>query len=656
MTKVRFTFVDVQGNPLPSMEFKLLLRRASFNVEDVGVVLPEELEVVTDLQGQVIVDLWPLKSAYRIQVADEYAEVCAPMNWSFYVPQSDAIIEAQTLFLVPPPSNVPWDEEAIGKITQAVQDTADNANSASLSAEKAAQGAASVVGDVADAKAAAIAAKTSETNAGLSKTAAAASATSAGNSATIATTKASEASQSAIQASSSASTAVQAKDSALLASTSANNAATSALASKDSAAVSASSANTSAGTATTKASEASASAAAALASKNSAATSATEALASKNSAAVSATAAKTSETNAANSASTASTAGAAAGKTAAEAVVDGKQDKNTNLTFLSALTPLANAVITYNAGGNGYVAKPVTDFVLAGQYGIGAITSPRLPGDNANAQLPAGNYHTAGSWTGSVIAGSASNNQGTLEVTPWGIATYIRQRWSSIMSAIGTYERFCVLGVWGEWIKVLHEGDSVWGTGKTLPLAVDMFNLPGTGFYYSNPGGGTLNPMSNAAGAVMHVAGSRGFQLWGGDDTLLFRGFTGGLHQPARTIYHDGNAVGSVGAGAIVEMGSSYLGEWTKFAGGLVIMRAAATTTPLILANAMTIFSVTLPTALAVNNGIESLVPTVTPTLSNDHYGALGASSSTTTASVVIRNGAVPQTFQVKLLVIGRWK
>ena len=199
-------------------------------------------------------------------------------------------------------------------------------------------------------------------------------------------------------------------------------------------------------------------------------------------------------------------------------------------------------------------------------------------------------------------------------------------------------------------------GPGAFGLGGGSAHASDLFALPGSGFYYSNPSGGTQNPLINIAGSVLHAQGARGFQLWGGDNTLLLRGYTGNTFQPTRTIYHDGNAVGSVDAGAIVEMGSSALGEWTKFAGGLIIMRTVATTTPLILANAITIFSVTLPTALAVNNGIESIVPTVSPILNNDQYGAVAASTTTTTSSVVIRNGAVPQTFRVKLLVIGRWK
>lgn len=221
MTKVRFTFVDVQGNPLPLLEFKILLRRASFNIEDVGVALPEELNVTTDASGQVIVELWPLKAAYRVQVADEYEELCGKLNWSFYVPQTDEIIEAQTLFLVPPPNNIPWDEEAMGKITQAVQDTQDNkeaaaqsaadakvsAEAADVDADAAALSASQAASSAGDAQASKNAAKGSEDAAAALSEQARLSAVNAGNSANAASQSATAAANSASTATSAGSTA-----------------------------------------------------------------------------------------------------------------------------------------------------------------------------------------------------------------------------------------------------------------------------------------------------------------------------------------------------------------------------------------------------------------------------------------------------------------
>ena len=121
-------------------------------------------------------------------------------------------------------------------------------------------------------------------------------------------------------------------------------------------------------------------------------------------------------------------------------------------------------------------------------------------------------------------------------------------------------------------------GPGAFGLGSGAPGAADLFALPGSGFYYSNPGGGTLNPMSNAAGLTLHAGGGNsgggGFQLYGRDNTFLFRGFTNGAHSATRMVYHDGNAVGLVGAGAIIESGSNSNGEFTKFADGTLICRA----------------------------------------------------------------------------------
>lgn len=220
MTKVRFTFVDVQGNPLPLLDFKILLRRASFNIEDVGVILPEEMDVVTDASGQVIVELWPLKTAYRVRIAPEHEELCGKLNWAFYVPHSDEIIEAQTLFLEPPPSPVPWDEEAMGKITQAVQDTQDNkeasaqsaadakvsAEAADVDADAAALSASQAASSAGDALASKNAAKGSEDAAALLAEQARVSAVNSGNSATASAGSATAAANSASTAASAGTT------------------------------------------------------------------------------------------------------------------------------------------------------------------------------------------------------------------------------------------------------------------------------------------------------------------------------------------------------------------------------------------------------------------------------------------------------------------
>lgn len=327
MTKVRFTFVDVQGNPLPGMEFKLLLRRASFNIEDVGVTLPEELVVTTDEQGKALVDLWPLKAAYRIQIAEEFEEICGKLNWSFYVPHSTEIIEAQTLFLVPPPTNVPWDEAALAKITQAVQDTHNDAVSALDSAKRAEIGATTAVASADTAVKAATAANASQQ-------ATAQYEASARTSAGTATTKAAEATASATAAKASETSATASKTSATASATAAAGSAAEAKAEKVAAGNSAT------------------------ASAASAAEAKAEKVAAGNSATAAAGSASTALTQAGVATTQAGTATTQADRAKTEAdrataATDGKQPLNANLTGLSLLTSANDRLPFFNGGGGG---------------------------------------------------------------------------------------------------------------------------------------------------------------------------------------------------------------------------------------------------------------------------------------------------------------
>lgn len=252
MTKVRFTFNHVEGGPMANMEFTLLLSRASFNEEDIGVVLPESVVVTTNELGEAIVDMWPLKAAYKIRIAPEYEDACGKLNWTFYVPQSTEIVDAQQLFLVPPPRNIPWDEEAINKINQAVIDTHNSEVAAAASAvaadasadraELAAQGvedyAAAAAQSAAEAEASNVSAGQHETAANAAKIAAEtardqanASQTGAANSATAAATSAGQAYDSSVASQTYATASEAARDAAVLAQNSAAESATDAAAS-----------------------------------------------------------------------------------------------------------------------------------------------------------------------------------------------------------------------------------------------------------------------------------------------------------------------------------------------------------------------------------------------------------------------------------------
>lgn len=454
MTKVRFTFVDIQGNPLPLLDFKLLVRRASFNDEDVGVTLPEELNVTTDVDGQVIVELWPLKTAYRIQVAEEYEELCGKLNWAFYVPKTTDIVEAQSLFMVPPPGNQPWDEEAMGKITQAVIDSHNSAVSAEASADRAEAAAVTIEGDADRSEAAAASALSS-------KNSAEASASTAGNAANVSV--------------SAADSAVASRNAAAGSATAAGNSATSASAS--------------AATATTKAAEA-------LASQNSASGSATTAtqqaaaaLASKNSAE---TAANTATTKAAEASTSAGTALTQANRAKTEAdrataATDNKQDKHVNLTAFSGLAGAADRLPYFTGAGalslTVLTAKarlllarndtagmqselglvPVTSSIdttlnrllTVGYFGLGA--KDNLPNDG-NA-LNADNYKTGGTFYGQFTVFSAAR-VGWLNVESGSSAQNGMQQFVDSGNA-ATFARVQLAGVWQPWRRIFNDLNSV---------------------------------------------------------------------------------------------------------------------------------------------------------------------------------------------------
>uniref|UniRef100_UPI0036F2BE39 phage tail protein n=1 Tax=Pseudomonas taiwanensis TaxID=470150 RepID=UPI0036F2BE39 len=60
---------------------------------------------------------------------------------------------------------------------------------------------------------------------------------------------------------------------------------------------------------------------------------------------------------------------------------------------------------------------------------------------------------------------------------------------------------------------------------------------------YQNPSGGHQNGLGTAAGCVLTISqpGAAGFQLYGRDDNLLYRGHTANAYGAVRTIYHSGN-------------------------------------------------------------------------------------------------------------------
>lgn len=183
MTQVIFKMVHPDGSPRADELFQVRLTRSGLNDADNSVVLKDVIEATTDAQGQFTLELEATTTLYKLRVlTKEDSEECYNgygESFDFYVPESSQPVYVQDLIMLPPPTNVPWDEEAMNKIMQAVVDSKGAAAeakaseiAADASADRAEVAAVGVEDAAARAAASATAAKTSETNAKASETAA----------------------------------------------------------------------------------------------------------------------------------------------------------------------------------------------------------------------------------------------------------------------------------------------------------------------------------------------------------------------------------------------------------------------------------------------------------------------------------------------------
>lgn len=140
-TKVIFTFHSPDGSPQANEKFTVRLTRPGMSDAEHCVVIPETYEMVTDSKGEFTMDLESSTSAYRVTAIgdeDEYEDdPCSQYTFTFYVPDSADPVYVQELILMPPPTNLPWDEEAMNKITQAVVDARNARDDAEESADRA---------------------------------------------------------------------------------------------------------------------------------------------------------------------------------------------------------------------------------------------------------------------------------------------------------------------------------------------------------------------------------------------------------------------------------------------------------------------------------------------------------------------------------------
>lgn len=313
MTPVEFQFNYPDGRPIANEEFTITLARSGFVKTEDGVLMPSTFTYVTDAEGKFTVPIAPSSTPYRVKMLSAEGHVgesdCVKaIYYTFYVPDSEEPLRAQDLFLAPPPSNLPYDEEALLVIM--------DAKAASMAAARRAE-AAQVVAE---------------------------------HSAELADADARDALNSATSASASAAAALASKNAAATSQTAASQSAAAALTSKNDAAASAASAAQDSHLANQHRNNAGGYATAAQVSKDAAAISAADALASKNAAATSASQAAGSATTATNKATEASTSAGTAttqagvAKTEADRAraaaneASNKQPLNPKLTSLSGLT------------------------------------------------------------------------------------------------------------------------------------------------------------------------------------------------------------------------------------------------------------------------------------------------------------------------------
>lgn len=157
MTQVLFAFRHPDGKPLVGAGFTIQMRRPGMIPGGGGVIVPESLSFVTNEDGTAIVELQPSTSVYLLVLADS-GDACSGVRYKFYVPESSAIIDAEDLYLAPPPNSEPWDETAIQMLTDAkaaaiaaanaAGDYAAEAQISAVSAAAAAERAASAVEEV----------------------------------------------------------------------------------------------------------------------------------------------------------------------------------------------------------------------------------------------------------------------------------------------------------------------------------------------------------------------------------------------------------------------------------------------------------------------------------------------------------------------------
>lgn len=674
MTAVIFKFQQPSGDPVVGAPFTVTLRKPTFDeMDENGILLPGAIEGVTDAQGECTLELAPGYGTYYLSMMvpgeQETPEGCiGGLRYKFIVPESPTPVRVEALIVTVPTWSRPWDEQALLLITEAKVASQAAAVAAEASAVRADAAAESIEGDADRAEAARDAAEAS-------KNAAAGSAQASANSAAASSQSAADA-----------------------------------LASKNAAAISANAANNSAVSASNDAGRAATSEAAALASKNAAAGSATaasgsattatnaaaSATASKDAAAISATTATTKASEASTSAGNALTQANRA-KTEADravAATDGKQDKNGNLTALSALSGATDRMFYFTSGSAMSVAPftakarallarsdtagmqaelglvPVTNnidvtpgrLVTPGWMGIGGNGVTITASDAANSIRAAGNYYASGPV-------GTPENYGFLQHFNIG-PNDAGQEFLSILSG-KKYSRVLSSGTWSGWKTAINQGD--FGIGSLTPPSPGGFDTPGSTL---NPGGGFYVVQGGASSSEITYASmvripytnnyeaQMFFPMGIAENKMFFRvstGNSGGNFGKAQEVFHTGNVTKDPSTRTGL-MSSTVINGFTvsKFINGQCHVTGPLPNTPSVGAGVYSVFTASIPSVLvAANNPVINVQSQ--PSQVYDSYGVVAgyihaaASGFITTIGYAVRNGQTAQEFSIRVSIWGTW-
>lgn len=148
MTAVVFKFVHPDGTPVADAPFFVSLRKTSFDEKlDVGILLPGDVQGITDAQGSATLELVSGFGTYYLTMSGvgeglDSDGCMVGLRYRFVVPESATPLRIEDIIITTPTFSRPWDEVALRVIVDAKATSQAAAISARNSADEAALSAA----------------------------------------------------------------------------------------------------------------------------------------------------------------------------------------------------------------------------------------------------------------------------------------------------------------------------------------------------------------------------------------------------------------------------------------------------------------------------------------------------------------------------------